>query len=113
LVGVSKHTLYAWKKRFEADGPAGLMDQPKGGPRSNRLPDLTKRTILTGAAGGRQEIDLVAPPAPPSEPPSPSFPPPPEPFFPPGRLVPPWTRPPLWPPPNPPTPPPGPPPSVN
>jgi transposase InsO family protein len=46
LVGVSKHTLYAWKKRFEADGPAGLMDQPKGGPRSNRLPDLTKRTIL-------------------------------------------------------------------
>jgi transposase InsO family protein len=46
LVGVSKHTLYAWKKRFETDGPAGLMDQPKGGPRGSRLPDLTKRTIL-------------------------------------------------------------------
>src|SRR5882724_207986 len=24
LVGMSKHTLYAWKKRFDADGPAGL-----------------------------------------------------------------------------------------
>jgi hypothetical protein len=24
LVGISKHTLYAWKKRFEAEGPAGL-----------------------------------------------------------------------------------------
>jgi transposase InsO family protein len=46
LVGVSRHTLYAWKKRFDAEGPAGLMDQPKGGPRGSRLPDLTKRTIL-------------------------------------------------------------------
>ncbi len=46
LVGVSRHTLYAWKKRFDAQGPAGLMDQPKGGPRGSRLPDLTKRTIL-------------------------------------------------------------------
>jgi transposase InsO family protein len=46
LVGVSKHTLYAWKKRFDTQGPAGLMDQPKGGPRGSRLPDLTKRTIL-------------------------------------------------------------------
>src|SRR4051812_30275602 len=24
LVGVSKHTLYAWKKRFEEEGPGGL-----------------------------------------------------------------------------------------
>jgi transposase InsO family protein len=46
LVGVSRHTLYAWKKRFDATGPAGLMDQPKGGPRGSRLPELTKRTIL-------------------------------------------------------------------
>ena len=46
LVGVSKHTLYGWKKKFDAQGPAGLMDQPKGGPRGSRLPDLTKRTIL-------------------------------------------------------------------
>jgi hypothetical protein len=29
LVGLSKHTLYAWKKRFDAAGPAGLMDQPR------------------------------------------------------------------------------------
>jgi transposase InsO family protein len=46
LVGVSKHTLYAWKKRFEQEGPAGLMDKPKGGPHGSRLSELTKRTIL-------------------------------------------------------------------
>jgi transposase InsO family protein len=46
LVGISKHTLYIWKKKFDTQGPAGLMDQPKGGPRGSRLPELTKRTIL-------------------------------------------------------------------
>ena len=46
LVGVSKHTLYAWKKRFDELGPAGLMDQPRGGPKGSRIPELTKRTIL-------------------------------------------------------------------
>lgn len=46
LVGLSKHTLYAWKKKFEQEGPAGLMDKPRGGPRGSRLSDLTKRTIL-------------------------------------------------------------------
>jgi transposase InsO family protein len=46
LVGLSKHTLYAWKKRFEQQGPAGLLDQPRGGPRGSKLPDLTRRTIL-------------------------------------------------------------------
>ncbi len=24
LVGISPHTLYVWKKRFQAEGPAGL-----------------------------------------------------------------------------------------
>jgi transposase InsO family protein len=46
LVGVSAHTLYEWKRRFEREGPAGLMDRPRGGPRGSRLPDLTKRAIL-------------------------------------------------------------------
>jgi transposase InsO family protein len=46
LVGVSKHTLYAWKKKFQQQGPAGLMDQPRGGPKGSRLPELTKRSIL-------------------------------------------------------------------
>ncbi|MBA4192850.1 MAG: hypothetical protein C0467_33225, partial [Planctomycetaceae bacterium] len=46
LIGISKHTLYAWKKRFDAEGPAGLMDKPKGGPVGSRLPELTRRTIL-------------------------------------------------------------------
>ena len=35
LVGISKHTLYAWKKKFETEGPAGLMDKPR---RSRREP---------------------------------------------------------------------------
>ena len=46
LVGVSKHALHDWKRKFAESGPAGLMDQPKGGPWGSRLPELTKRTIL-------------------------------------------------------------------
>ncbi len=46
LVGLSRHTLYAWKQRFEQHGPAGLLDQPLGAPAGSRLPELTKRTIL-------------------------------------------------------------------
>ena len=46
MVGVSKHTLFSWKQRFEQQGPAGLMDHSRGGPKGSRLPELTKRTIL-------------------------------------------------------------------
>jgi transposase InsO family protein len=46
LVGVSQQTLYKWRRQFERLGPAGLMDQPRGGPRGSRLPEVTKRTIL-------------------------------------------------------------------
>jgi transposase len=63
LVGVSRHTLYAWKKKFEADGPAGLMDRPRGGPEGSRLPDLTRRAILmlkeTNPDWGCQRINDV------------------------------------------------------
>jgi transposase InsO family protein len=45
LVGVSKHTLYAWKKKFEEQGPGGLADRPKG-HQGSRLPDLTRRSII-------------------------------------------------------------------
>ncbi len=46
LVGVSKHTLHAWKKAFAQRGPAGLMEKKRGAKEGSRLPDLTKRTIL-------------------------------------------------------------------
>src|SRR5262245_2972538 len=46
LVGVSRHTLHAWKKRFDEQGPAGLADKPKGTPAGSRLPEVTRRTIL-------------------------------------------------------------------
>ena len=32
--------------QFAEHGPAGLVDQPRGGPKGSRLPELTKRTIL-------------------------------------------------------------------
>jgi len=46
LVGLSRHTLYEWKRKFAAHGPGGLMDRPRGGARGSQLPDLTKRSIL-------------------------------------------------------------------
>ncbi len=46
LVGVSKHTLYAWKAKFEADGPAGLCERKRGRESGSRLPDVVKRAIL-------------------------------------------------------------------
>ncbi len=46
LVGLSKPTLFAWKKRFEELGPAGLLEPHKGARSGSRLPELTRRTIL-------------------------------------------------------------------
>jgi transposase InsO family protein len=46
LVGLSKHTLYAWKHKFDQDGPAALEDKPRGGPTGSRLPEVTRRAIL-------------------------------------------------------------------
>jgi transposase InsO family protein len=46
LVGISKHTLYAWKKQFALHGPAGLMEKPRGVSSGSKLPEVTKRTIL-------------------------------------------------------------------
>lgn len=46
LVGVSSHTLYAWKRRFEELGPSGLEEQPRGGPKGSRLAEATKRAIV-------------------------------------------------------------------
>jgi transposase InsO family protein len=46
LVGLSKHTLYLWKKRFAQHGPAGLMDQARGAQSGSKLSEVAKRTIL-------------------------------------------------------------------
>jgi transposase len=46
LVGLSKHTLYAWKKQFDEQGPGGLVDRPRGARTGSRLPEVTKRSIL-------------------------------------------------------------------
>jgi transposase InsO family protein len=46
LVGISKHTLYLWKKRFTQHGPAGLMERPRGATTGSKLPEVTKRTIV-------------------------------------------------------------------
>ena len=45
LVGVSTATLYAWRRRFEEEGPAGLLGH-KRGMRGSQLPEPTKRAIL-------------------------------------------------------------------
>ena len=46
LVGVSRHTLYAWKQRFERLGAAAFADQPRGAKKGSRLPDATRRAII-------------------------------------------------------------------
>jgi len=46
LVGVSTFTLYRWRKKFDEQGPAGLMDQPRGTAKGSRIPEVTKRAIL-------------------------------------------------------------------
>jgi transposase InsO family protein len=65
LVGVAKYTLYAWKTRFEAQGPAGLMDGVRRKPREDRVSEVTRRTIVMLKEGhpeyGCQRIsDLLA-----------------------------------------------------
>ena len=46
LVGLSKHTLYLWKKRFTELGPAGLAEQPRGAKTGSKLSEVTRRTIV-------------------------------------------------------------------
>ena len=47
MVGVTASTLYSWKKRFEEEGPAGLVHHKRGKhATSSRLPEPTRRAIL-------------------------------------------------------------------
>ncbi len=46
LVGISKHTLYAWHRKFQQEGPAGLEDRPLGAPDGSRRTEVTRRAIL-------------------------------------------------------------------
>ena len=43
---VQAHPVRLEEASSTSEGPAGLMDQPRGGPRGSRLPELTRRTIL-------------------------------------------------------------------
>ncbi|MGH7192461.1 MAG: hypothetical protein ACREJM_02885, partial [Candidatus Saccharimonadales bacterium] len=47
----------AWKKQFDQQGPAGLMDQPRGVRTGSRLPDITKRTILLLKQSHQTSVD--------------------------------------------------------
>src|SRR5713101_3039240 len=46
IAGVAPHTLYAWRRRFEELGPAGLDEKRRGAPKGSRVPEATKRAIL-------------------------------------------------------------------
>ena len=46
MLGISKQTLHIWKRRFEEQGPAGLLDRSRGRGKGSRLPEITKRAIL-------------------------------------------------------------------
>jgi transposase InsO family protein len=46
IVAVSTSQLYAWRRRFDEDGPAGLEPGKRGSPKGSRLPEPTRRAIL-------------------------------------------------------------------
>ncbi len=46
LVGLSAATLYQWRKRFEARGPADLEDGPRGRKGARRLAEPIRRAIV-------------------------------------------------------------------
>jgi len=46
IAGISPHTLYAWRRRFEELGPAGLDEKRRGAPKGSRVPEATRRAIL-------------------------------------------------------------------
>jgi len=65
LVGVSKHTLYTWKRRFDAGGPEALMDRPRPQRGDLKLPEVIRRTILMLKEdnpdwGGQRISDVLA-----------------------------------------------------
>jgi hypothetical protein len=57
LVGISKHTLYGWKKRFEEQGPAGLMDQSAGPKPAAGWPD--ENAVTCGNCGKKGIAKLL------------------------------------------------------
>lgn len=44
--GVSEVTIYAWRKRFEKDGAAGLEDQRQDNPGAKPVPDWKRTKVL-------------------------------------------------------------------
>ena len=65
LVGVSMHSLYKWRKMFEKEGPAGLLEAPRRGVRKSTVPEVTRRAIVmlkeSNSDWGSQRIsDMLA-----------------------------------------------------
>ncbi|MDE2506424.1 MAG: transposase, partial [Planctomycetota bacterium] len=46
MAGLSRYTLYSWKKQFRRFGPGGLTQQSRGTKQGSRIPELTQRAIL-------------------------------------------------------------------
>ena len=46
LVGVSMCSLYKWRKLFEVEGPAALLEPPKRKGRKTAIPEVTRRAIV-------------------------------------------------------------------
>ena len=47
IVQISSHTLAAWRRRFDAMGPEGLSDRPRMIRKGSRLPEATRRAVLS------------------------------------------------------------------
>ena len=68
LTGLSHHTLYLWRAKFKLEGPAGLMEKPRGAPGGSRLPEVTKRAMspagrprTPGVRSSKEESYAISP----------------------------------------------------
>ena len=58
MVEVSAATLYKWRARFEAEGPAGLADRQRGAGRGSLWRECAREAIFRGLDDARRRIAL-------------------------------------------------------